>query len=111
MRARDATLMRARSCPPPDRISVSADVRSHSGRGAASNIIQKGLSCIVLFCADNMDFLHTIKHLVEENDAAIGATQQAIMRLDFLLSRAFQKDCMSSENNSHELSLLFQERR
>jgi hypothetical protein len=69
--------------------------------------------CFMLrsFVLINMDFLHTIKHLVEENDAAIGATQQAIMRLDFLLSRAFQKDCMSSENNSHELSLLFQERR
>jgi hypothetical protein len=59
----------------------------------------------------NMDFLHTLKHLVEENDAAIGATQQAIMRVDFLLGRAFQKDVLPSESTLPELSLLFQERR
>jgi hypothetical protein len=58
-----------------------------------------------------MDFLHTIKLLVEENDAAIDSTQQAIMRVDFLLSRAFQKDFTPSESISQELSLLFQERR
>ena len=61
--------------------------------------------------AMNMDFLHTIKLLVQENDAAIDSTQQAIMRLDFLLSRTFQKDFIPSESTSHELSLLLQERR
>ena len=59
----------------------------------------------------NMDFLHTLKRLVEENDAAISATQQAILRVDFLLSRALQKDCSPSENPTNELALLFQERR
>jgi len=58
-----------------------------------------------------MDFLRTIKHLVEENDTAIAATQQAIMRVDFLLSRTFQKDAIPSESTSQELTLLFQERR
>jgi hypothetical protein len=60
---------------------------------------------------NNMDFLRTIKHLVEENDTAIAATQQAIMRVDFLLSRTFQKDAIPSESTSQELALLFQERR
>jgi hypothetical protein len=58
-----------------------------------------------------MDFLQTIKLLVEENDAAIDSTQQAIMRVDFLLSRTFQKDFIPSESTSHELTLLLQERR
>ena len=58
-----------------------------------------------------MDFLRTLQHLVEENDTSIAATQQAIMRVDFLLSRTFQKEAIPSESMSQELTLLFQERR
>jgi hypothetical protein len=58
-----------------------------------------------------MDFLHTLKVLVEENESAIGATQQEIMRLDYHLSRTLQKDSIPSESSAQELSLLIQERR
>jgi hypothetical protein len=80
--------------------------------GIASNGFTKTFRAFLRhIVAINMDFLHTIKLLVQENDAAIDATQQAIMRVDFLLSRTFQKDFIPSENTSHELSLLLQERR
>ena len=58
-----------------------------------------------------MDFLHTIKLLVEENDAAISETQKAIMRIDFLLQRTLQQHSVPSESISQELSILFQEKK
>jgi len=67
--------------------------------------------CVPWLATVNMDFLHTIKLLVEENDTAICATQQAIMRIDFLFQKTLQQHSVPSESISQELSILFQEKK
>ena len=115
LRSAGSVCARARVCVCVCRAAPRVDEDQVAGLGMnlalRTNSCKNAYAIRCIHVETIMDFLRTIKHLVEENDTAIAATQQAIMRVDFLLSRTFQKDAIPSESTSQELTLLFQERR